>query len=160
MINVQNLVYHFFKSNTWFQMDNCYVLVSIKWYIYSVSIEYNIFSYIYFMIIFKANTVWYMILYSIHRYYVHDPRVTLCKSNLSLGKFRHAIGVVHWQQKEKKIVFFILCAHQQNWQPTVLWGVVFCLLCSQFLIILLCSCGHPHSHFHFHFFQLLRAIKY
>ena len=89
-----------------------------------------------------------MIYDPIHRYYVHDPRVTLCKSNLSLGKFRHAIGVVHWQQKEKKIVFFILCAHQQNWQLTLLWGVVFCLLCSQFLIILLCSCGHPHSHFH------------
>ena len=95
-----------------------------------------------------------MIYDPIHRYYVHDPRVTLCKSNLSLGKFRHAIGVVHWQQKEKKIVFFILCAHQQNWQPTLLWGVVFCLLCSKFLIILLCSCGHPHSHFHrqFYFF--------
>ena len=64
MINVQNLVYHFFKSNTWFQVDNRYVLVSIKWYIYSVSIEYNIFSYIYFMIIFNANTVWYMIVYT------------------------------------------------------------------------------------------------
>ena len=156
MINVLNLFLSLFLPlpsvkllNTWFQMDNRYVLVSIKYFIQLHIFHDNN----------NANTVWYMILYTdtmcmIPEWLYVNLISLLGNSVMPLALFTG--------NKENKIMFLILCAHQQNWQPTLLWGVVFCLLCSKFLIILLCSCGHPHSHFHcqFYFFQLLPAIKY